>query len=182
MRSAKFNVASALGLAFCGAFVGGNLAISHIAVPTLLLPSPLSALPAPANSENRKSPTATFSPRPVTKASHLARQWQNIFDIGSKAGPVAALLSSGSFLYAFRELPSSATFQRMLLVTAAGLVVSIVPFTFIVMSRTNNELRRRVSAASRDEEAGPLMDKQKGSVETYQTHDLVKWWASMNTM
>jgi len=67
-------------------------------------------------------------------------------------------------------------------VIAAGLVVSIAPFTFIVMSRTNNELRRRASAASNDEDAGPLMDKQKGSVETYPTNDLVKWWSSLNTM
>lgn len=176
------NVASALGLTICGAFVGGNLVLSYIAVPTLLLPSQPSALPAPANSVYGLSPTATSGPRPATKAAHLAHQWQNIYDIGSKIGPFSALLGSGSFLYASRQLHSSAKLQRRLFVTAAGLVVSIVPFTFLVMSRTNSELQRRASAASRDEEAGPRMEGQKGSVETYQTHDLVGWWASLNFM
>jgi hypothetical protein len=181
-RSTTATLGTVVGLASAATFLGANLGISFITVPTLLLPSPASPLPAPANSENKASPTSTASPKPGTKASDLARQWQTVFDIGKKAGPVLALLASGSWLYTFQRLPASSTLQRRLLLIAAGLSVSIVPFTFVAMSRTNNELIRRAEAATRGEDSDGKPDAQTGTVEHLQTHDLVRWWAKLNLM
>jgi len=174
------SVAGMLGVTFSALFVGANLGISYIAVPALLLPSPPSALPSPANAHNAASPTSTSSEKPATKPPHLARQWQDIFRMGSKAGPVAALLSSASFLYAFRRLPSGARLQQRLFIAAATSSLAIVPFTFGVMKRTNDELHRRANAATRGEEEESKAEAKEGSVESYQTPDLVRWWASLN--
>ncbi|EXJ94663.1 hypothetical protein A1O1_03060 [Capronia coronata CBS 617.96] len=175
-------VAGTLGLTFSAIFLGANLGISYITVPTLLLSSPPSPLPPPANAPNAASLTSAASEKPVTKASHLARQWQHVYNIGKKAGPVAALLASASFLFAFRNLPVAATRQRRLFLAATGLCLSIVPFTFTAMKCTNGELTRRATAATRGEEDDAKFDARAGTVESYQTHDLLNWWATLNTL
>ncbi|EXJ89991.1 hypothetical protein A1O3_03058 [Capronia epimyces CBS 606.96] len=175
-------VAGTLGLTFSAIFLGANLGISYISVPTLLLSSPRSPLPPPANAPDEASPTTTSSEKPATKPPHLARQWQHIFDIGKKAGPATAVLASASFLYAFRSLPLAATRQRRLFLTAAGLCLTIVPFTFIAMQRTNNELERRANAATKGEEEDIKLEARTGTVESYQTHDLLNRWATLNTL
>ena len=174
-------MASTLGITSSALFVGANLCLSYIAVPALLLPSPPTPLPPPAHAQNAQSPTSTSSKKPATGSLHLARQWQEVYRIGSKAGPVAALGSSAAFLYAIRGLPSGSKIQQRLFLAAAGLSVAIMPFTFGVMKRTNDELHRRAKAAS-DEDAEDGVAAKKASVESYQTHDLVRWWAKLNLM
>lgn len=181
-NSTRTTVAGALGIAFSSIFLGANLGISYISVPTLLLPSPPSPLPAPANAPNAASPTTTSLETPATKPSHLSRQWQHVYDIGKKAGPVAALLASASFLHAFRSLPVAATRQRRLFLAAAGLCLTIVPFTFTAMRRTNNELGRRANLANKGEEEDARSEAKGGTVESYQTHDLLNWWATLNAL
>ena len=154
---------SALGIASSAMFFGGNLAISFITVPTLLLPSPSST-------------------RTPTKSPHLARQWKNTYDLGKKAGPFFALTASGCWLYTVRNLPAGAGLQQRLLVAAAGLSMSVVPFTFGVMNRTNNELDRRAGVATKGGSEDTKSDAQKGTVESYETHDLLRWWAQLNMM
>jgi hypothetical protein len=171
-----------LGLTSSAIFFGGNLGISFIAVPTLLLSSPSSGLPVPANAENRASPTSTSSEKPLTRPPHLARQWQSIYDIGKKAGPFFALLASGSWLYAAQQLPAGWRSQQRLLIAAAGLSVAIVPFTFGAMKRTNDELSRRANAAEKGEEEDGKSEARIGTVEGYQTHDLLRWWAQLNLL
>ncbi|KAJ4545793.1 hypothetical protein HRR78_006069 [Exophiala dermatitidis] len=175
-------VAGTLGITLSAIFVGANLGISDISIPTLLLPPPPSPLPAPANADNAASPTAISSEKPATKSPQLARQWQHIYDIGKKAGPAAALFASTSFLYAFRNLPEAATRQRRLFLAAAVLCLSIVPFTFGAMKRTNDELGRRARAALQGDEDVANSDAAQGTIESYQTHDLLNWWATLNTL
>ncbi|KIW75112.1 hypothetical protein Z517_11883 [Fonsecaea pedrosoi CBS 271.37] len=171
---------TALGITSSAIFFGANLSISFLTVPVLLLPSPKPALPVPANSENTNSPTSSSSQRPATKFGHLARQWQEAYNVGKKAGPFFALLASGCWLYAAKHLPSEARLQRQLLWAASGLSIAIVPFTFGVMKRTNDELNRRADAATRDEEDDSKAHAQQGTVESYQTHDLIQWWAQLS--
>jgi len=163
-------------------FFGGNLVMSFVTVPALLLQSPSSPLPAPANSENKSSPTSTSTAKAVTSASHLARQWQHVYDLGSKGGPFFALVACGSWLYTARRLPPGANLKQRLLLAAAGLSMSIVPFTFTAMKRTNGELHRRAGAATKGEDDETNTDAPAGSVETYQTQDLLRWWAQLNMM
>ncbi|OAL30794.1 hypothetical protein AYO22_01414 [Fonsecaea multimorphosa] len=173
---------TALGITSSAIFFGANLGISFLTIPILLLPSPPPALPAPANADNTASPTSTSSQRPATKFPHLARQWQAAYDIGKKAGPFFSLLASGCWLYTVRNLPAEAKLQQRLLLAAAALSVAIVPFTFGVMKRTNDELHRRANVATRDEEEDSKADAQNGTVESYETHDLLRWWAQLSFM
>lgn len=175
-------LASTLGIASSAMFVGANLGISYISVPALLLPLPPTPLPSPANAHNTSSPTVTSVEKPATKPSHLARQWQDMYKKGARAGPAASFLSSGCWLFAIRQLPAGARLEQRLLLVAAGLSLAIVPFTLGVMKRTNGELLRRAEAATRGEEENSKADAQKGTVESYPIHDLLRWWATLNTL
>lgn len=175
-------VAATLGIGISAIFLGANLAITYITVPVLLLPSPSSLLPPPANAPNDDSPTSASSKSPATKPSHLARQWGALYSLGSKGGPVAAILSFACYIYAARQSSNKADVQRRLLYTAAALSVAIVPFTFSVMKRTNGELHRREHAANQGEEADAKTDAQKDAVEGYQTPELIRWWSILNIM
>lgn len=177
----SFRFAATLGIAFSAMFIGGNLCMSNLAVPTLLLPAhPPSSSPQASNIGVTKAAKPASLHEPATPHSHLARQWQNLYNIGSKAGPVAALGSATSFLYAVSRLPAGSTSKQRLLVTAASLSVAIVPFTFIFMLRTNNEIHRRANAANRGEEAE--IDNARKSVEGMQTPELITWWSKLNLM
>jgi hypothetical protein len=105
-----------------------------------------------------------------------------MYDLGKKGGPFFALLSAGSWLYTARQLPAALKRQQRLLQVATGLSVAIVPFTFTVMKWTNNELMRRANAATEGEDDDGRSDARKGSVESYQTHDLLRWWLQLNVM
>ncbi|KAI1608905.1 hypothetical protein EDD36DRAFT_78791 [Exophiala viscosa] len=175
-------LAGTLGIGFSAIFVGANLAITYITVPVLLLPSRSSPLPPPANAANEESPTSTHSKKPASKPSHLAQQWAAMYSLGSKGGPVAAILASGCYIYTARTLVYAASVQRRLLYTAAALSVAIVPFTFGVMKRTNDELHRRAHAADQGEHADAKVDAKKDSVESYATPELMRWWSMLNIL
>ena len=171
-----------VGITSSTIFFGGNLAVSFMLVPALLLSSPQSPLPAPTNSTNASSPTVTSSPKPVTKASHLARQWQATYDRGAIGGPILALLTAGSWLYTVRRLPAGAKFQQKLLLAASALSLTVLPFTLTVMKRTNGELSRRAKASEDSDEAVVNSQPNGGTVESYQTLDLLQWWSQLNFM
>ena len=176
-QSISFQTATSIGLTLCAIFAGGNLTISSILVPSLLLASP-SAKSQPESEV--KTTTSNQSIQPVTDPSHIARQWQYIYNIGSAAGPVAALGGAASFLYAIRKLPASSIVEPRLLVAAAVLCVAVIPFTLLFMIRTNNELHKRANAATAGEE--PKIDGTAAGTEGYQTPELVRWWAKLNLM
>jgi len=171
-------VAGTLGTTFSAIFVGANLGITYMTVPVLLLPSPATPLALPAHAPKNSA----SSQKPATEPGHLARQWQATYSLGSKGGPFAALLASVSYLYAARTLPSAAKLQKQLFIAAAGLSLAIVPFTFVIMARTNHELHRRADAATKGAEEDFKADAKEGSIESYHTPDLVRWWATLNIM
>ncbi len=161
-------LAGVLGIAFSSMFVGGNWVVTYANVPVLMLPSSTSS--------------ADKAQKPEASPSHLARQWQMTYDIGSKAGPFLAVSSCVSYLYAARELPSAAVTQKRLFVAAAVLSMAIVPFTFTVMKRTNGELHRRALAATQGKEEEAKADAEKDGVESYQTNELLRWWSTLNIL
>ncbi|KAJ9611591.1 hypothetical protein H2200_004775 [Cladophialophora chaetospira] len=175
-------VGGVVGVTASSIFFGANLGMSFVFIPTILLPGPASTLPAQASGENRASQTSNSTQRPATKPEHLARQWLATYDIGKKAGPFFALTATGSWLYTALTLPAGLGTQQRLLAAASFLSVSIVPFTFTVMKRTNDELMRRADSATKGEEDKRNAGAEKGTVETYQTHDLLWRWAKLNFM
>ena len=164
-------------MTLCAIFAGGNLTISSIVVPSLLLASPS----AKSQLESEvKTPTSNQRIQPFTDPSHIVRQWQYIYNIGSTAGPVAAFGGAASFLYAVRKLPASSIVEPRLLLAAAVLCVAVIPFTLISMIRTNNELHRRANAATAGNEA--KIDETATGIDGYSTPELVQWWAKLNLM
>lgn len=162
---ATFVISTTAGIAFCSIFTGANLTISNATMPTLLLAQPRSS---------------TSLEQPASPSSHLARQWQNLYNIGSKAGPVAALGGAASFTYAARSTLSILPLQARLLYIAAGLCLGILPFTLVFMKRTNDELHRRANIAKKGEEA--KIDASGGVLESRTTPDLLQRWAGLNLM
>lgn len=163
--SINFNVATTAGIAFCSIFTGANLCMSNATLPTLLFPPPRSS---------------TSSEQPASSSSHLARQWQNLYNLGSKAGPVIALGGATSFIYAARGSQAAIPLQARLLYAAAGLCLGILPFTLVFMKRTNDELHRRANIATKGEE--PKIDAAQGTLESRTTPDLLQRWAGLNLM
>jgi hypothetical protein len=96
---------------------------------------------------------------------------------------VVSVLSASSFIYAFRQLPSTATYPRYLLLAAAILNISIGPFTGTVMANTNNELHRRSRQASVGQDKAPTVkNAQGGSLESMPTPELLQWWGFLNSL
>lgn len=93
-----------------------------------------------------------------------------------------ALVSCVSYLYAARKLLPTAKLQYRLFLAAASLSIAIIPFTFGFMKRTNDELQRRANAATIGDEGGAFEHARKGTVESYQTHDLMLWWSRLNAL
>ena len=166
-----FRVASTLGVVFCALFTGANMAISNMVIPILLLPPPKNR----GDSNEKRSLTSHL---PVTQGPHLAWQWQNMYNMGSKAGPVVALGSFASFVYAARCLAPAAVLQNRLLVIAAGLSVTIAPFTLLFMKSLNDEIHSRVNAMS--ERSPEASDTVKSPYHDLETADLLRQWARFN--
>ena len=178
LRSSKTLVATALGITFSAMFTGGGLALTNIALPALLLPAAGTPLLAPA--------PATKSTKPATTATHLARQWQTVFNAGMVMMGALAGTSALSFLYCLSIIPQTARTRQYYYIAAAVLAAMPGPFTWWVMKYTNSELHRR---ATRAEEEGigdvtypDLVEGMQGGVEGYKIEELVTWWGQLNLM
>lgn len=156
--------ASSLGLVMSGTFIGTSLTLSYMAVPSLLLS-------ASSSSKEVK----------LVVLDNAARSWQYIYDVGKLAGPVAGLIGSAAYLYAARALPAALATQKLLLYAAAVANVLVAPFTVAVMQRTNNELIRRANAAKAGKrEVEGRQAAKPGSIESYETPDLLQRWSKLN--
>jgi hypothetical protein len=68
--------------------------------------------------------------------SVLLQQWADLYNRGKKFGIATGVLSAGSYIFLASSLPAKAA----ALYGAAGLCISIVPFTLLVMKGTNDQL------------------------------------------
>ena len=167
-------IATATGLLFTGSLVGLSWCLTYITVPALLVSAP-----------DPRKPNAkpSSSLHPVTASDHLARQHQRLYDIGTIAGPASAVAAASAFEYARRQLPAKAMTASRLYIAAALLSLSIAPFTAIFMKKANDELHRRsaVASAGRDESEG-RKDAKAGTVQSYNTPELLQWWGFLNAL
>jgi hypothetical protein len=168
----KFIAPALVGITLSSAFVSANLAISYLAVPSLLLPSP--------------SKAATNPPaKPATSPPHLARQWRSIFDHAMPIAIAGSAISSASFVYAALQVPGSRPMQRNLFFAAASIAVFVVPYTLGLMKSTNSLLMDRAKAGDVMNEIGEGdvtevgMPKAQG-LSGYRTEELLNRWNALN--
>ncbi|TVY46341.1 Noranthrone monooxygenase, partial [Lachnellula occidentalis] len=113
-------LAQTLGLTTAGLLAGANISFSLIALPRIL-----------------------ESPTPL-----LIQQWKHLFTSGRATLPPMALLSSSLFFYLASQARSSSSKPTSALpeesfwgyVAAGVLALSIVPYTMVFMSPTNERL------------------------------------------
>lgn len=103
----------------------------------------------------------------------LAKQWRNVYENGkSKNQPVAVGVTSAFIYLAWSVRSGSPLFQKapisrsVLFSAAAALTMSIVPFTFVAMSGTNNKLLEKSESTKEASDAD--------------TVDLVERWTTLN--
>ena len=165
-------VAALIGITLSTGFVSVNLAISSLAVPTLLLPAP------------SKSDTNAF-PKSPTPSVHLARQWLFIYDHAKPVAIASSLISSASFIYAALQLPDSHSTQRNLFYASASLAVFVMPYTLTLMNPTNFALMERAEAGNAMTEVGEEHVKGLGMAKAqglsgYRTDELLNRWSMLN--
>lgn len=166
-------VASVSGIMFCSIFTGANLTVSKVVIPTLLLPAPTWQ-----HEQNEKQDDEYK--QLATKSLHLARQWQNMYNIGSRAGPVVALGGLASFIFAARGQPDGLILNYRLSLVAAGLCVAILPFTLLFMKRLNDELHRRADAGLESSAIQPTGGDS--AFQDRETAELIRKWSNLNLM
>ena len=161
-------VAPALvGITLSSMFVGANLAVSYLAVPSLLLPStPQSA--------------TTSSTKAATSAPHLASQWRYIYDYAMPVAIAGSATSSASFIYAALQLRGSHSTQRNLLFAAASMAIFVVPYTLALMKPTNDVLMERAKRGDTAGKAGEGDISRAQGISGYRTDELVNRWAMLN--
>ncbi|EMC95968.1 hypothetical protein BAUCODRAFT_34729 [Baudoinia panamericana UAMH 10762] len=117
---------------------------------------------------------------PSAPANILVRQWAKAYEIGSNSSPPLAFMSAASFAYLsyaststpLRKLLFGIASPRLLYGLAAGLVVSIVPYTFVVMHPQVNDRLHEIEARA---EMGDELKAEDGEVK-----ELLRHWVPMN--
>jgi len=107
-------------------------------------------------------------------SSTIAEQWQRLYNIGKAQVPPVAAGVAVSFGYLAWSVRGDALFKQAplsrtaLFSTAAIMTLGIVPFTLVVMSSTNDALRKK--AVSTSESSGE------------ETIDLIERWTTLNRL
>ncbi|KAJ5644218.1 uncharacterized protein N7484_006725 [Penicillium longicatenatum] len=107
---------------------------------------------------------------------NTVKLWRNLYESGKAQNPPVAALTASAFFYLAWSNRSSSTLIRQvarnspaLYGTAAILTLSIVPFTFVAMSSTNNALLAKTE-----------LDSEPSAQTSAEIDDLVKKWISLN--
>jgi hypothetical protein len=164
--------AAMVGITLSSTFVGANLAISYLAVPSLLLAKPSKSATDP-------------SPKAATSSPQLAMQWRYIYDHAMPVAITGSVISSASFIYAAVQVPRSNSMQRNLFFAAASMAVFVVPYTLALMNPTNSVLMERAKTGDAMNEIGEGdvtevgMPKAQG-LNGYRTDQLLNRWAMLN--
>lgn len=183
-------VPTVLGVGLSGFFSGANFALSYMAMPGLLLSA------ARSQSQTKDAVPSNGKARPAMPASQLARQWRAVFLKGKSIGPLVGLTSSLCFAYVAWNLPSTSSSYleaekdfhslKWIFVAAAGMTISIVPWTLIFMESTNATLLERAGQADANAEMGDADTFETGvkgnrqGLGGWETADLMYRWSQLN--
>ncbi|KAI6803032.1 hypothetical protein KC327_g15774 [Hortaea werneckii] len=127
-----------------------------------------------------KTYSQSFSTTPAllqAPAPLLARQWKTMFDSDKALSPAVVALGSGIFTYlASRESISSRHF--VLYTTSATLLLTCIPYTFIVGEPINQKLEKKAKELGSTSLTDAAAEAGVAQEET--VHQLVDRWATMN--
>ena len=161
-----FLSATLVGVAGSAAFSALCWGISYLNVPSLLL----------------SAPNASDKTIPKTPSGNLARQWQLIYDIGKFTGPPVSIVSASSLIYAMTRIPAELKVQRQLYITAAALIVSIMPFTLVVLRPTNTKLLEAAAVEAKGLESEETHPGNVAAGQGQGTPELIRKWARLNAI
>ncbi len=147
---------------FSAAAAGGGLTISGFLIPRLL-----------------ESPPGL-----------MLRQWQRVYDTGKVTFPSAAAVAAVSFALVYAQADKAVATAWPAL-AAAGVCLSVVPYTAVALLPTNKLLFKRVAAAEADAQtASPSTTAKAGDGTAYSTsftekeaaecRALVRYWGQLN--
>ncbi|KAK4245901.1 hypothetical protein C7999DRAFT_42582 [Corynascus novoguineensis] len=158
-QAAHVRLTQATALLLGTVCAGANLAISFFLVPRLL-----------------------ESPTPV-----MLRQWERSYRRGAATIPVGAGVAAAAYFYLSFWGPGrgAASLSRVRAYLAAGaLTIGIVPYTLLVMARTNGELKRLDAAVGAAAEAAAEVPPEREAVVVAEAErsakGLVDWWGVLN--
>ncbi|KAK9769938.1 putative Noranthrone monooxygenase [Seiridium cardinale] len=131
-----------LGILSTHLFYSMNTTINYLTIPTVFLGQPPKDHSQPASPAFLVASTGTAA----SPASHLNRQWQEIYWRGHRVGPASAILV-GSHL-APRPIPVKSRTMDGCSHLAPPTALTAWPYTLIAMVPTNDELHRRGDAVT----------------------------------
>lgn len=155
--------------------------LSVICVPNLALPA--------------RQPASTTTPSrqvPGTPVAHLSHQWLDLYDRGKVTFPgiaVTASIAHGYIAWALRHTPGPGLLGRSwsrYYLAAIAITMGIVPYTVVVMAKTNNALKAH---ATRDDTSaaegtkGMVVSEQEKAQRAKQDGEvpgLLQKWAALN--
>ncbi|MCJ1246875.1 hypothetical protein MMC30_004084 [Trapelia coarctata] len=149
----------ALGLASAALVAGAAFSTSYIAIPSFQLAS----------------------------GSVSVRQWKVTYDRGKAAAPPMAALTASSFSYLAYSFSKSTlptdTFRSQLYASAAVAIFCIIPYTLLVMERSN-AVNSKLIAKLEDSRGSDVTEKvTEASLPKGETiNELLDSWASHNAV
>jgi hypothetical protein len=102
-----------------------------------------------------------------TEVSHLYRQWARLYHYGHICMPTMAVSATGMYAYAALRYRAANNKQWLVYAIAGATTIAIVPFTWLIMTSTNNTLFRLHELAVASPETGDLST----------AHELLVKWA-----
>ncbi|KAJ8076302.1 hypothetical protein PM082_000722 [Marasmius tenuissimus] len=147
--SATFGPRTAQALAIAGsAFLSGSIiSISTVSAPALIVPG------------------AFYFPNQV------AQQWKALYTRGASTMPPLAILSSSAYFYLAYKLSNWSTGMTRKYIVAGLLTIGIVPYTLLVMAKTNEKLSAK---------AVDVPTEKSEVADGPEVKDLVESWTTMN--
>ncbi|OAL71090.1 hypothetical protein A7D00_4753 [Trichophyton violaceum] len=177
--------AQVIGLTTSGLMAGSILTYSTALIPTITLP----AGSGPASYDSNHKPGSPIS--------HIATQWRHAYNIGKSSMPFCAIGAGTAYAYlsyVFRHettLRPADTRTSNWYLLASGLVMSIIPYTLLVMSPTNKSLLSRAEVADAESMTGVSKAKEaasktsgdsKATREDVEVLNWLKGWAELNVV
>lgn len=104
--------------------------------------------------------------------SLLAKQWKTLYDSDKLVAPLISVFSSGIFAFlAYRD--ETWTKPAIMYTTASSLLLSLLPFTFLLGEPINKKLEEKARTLT-------SADVREKSVGKDSVHGLVDKWATVN--
>ncbi|KAF3484085.1 uncharacterized protein GIQ15_03409 [Arthroderma uncinatum] len=183
--SSYVRTAQVIGLTTSGMIAGSILTYSTTLIPTITLPT--GSGPATYDSNHK----------PGTPISHIATQWRHAYSIGKSSMPLCAIGAGTAYAYLAYVFRQETTLRAADVRTsnwyllASGLVMSIIPYTLMVMSPTNKSLLARAEVTDAEAMTGVAKAKEaaskasgdsKATREDVEVLNWLKGWAELNVV